>query len=397
MRLKKLTILNYKNIEEAELEFSPKINCFVGNNGEGKTNLLDAVYYLSFCKSHSNSIDTQIVKHDADFFVLQGFYERNGSPEEIYCGLKRKQKKQFKRNKKEYERLADHVGFLPLVLVSPDDAELISLGSSERRKFVDGAISQYDKVYLNRLIRYNQALAQRNSLLKSAQKNDNDLLELLEMQMQEAGEYIFEKRTEFIRDFLPTFQTFYDFISQGKEKISFVYESQLQKGDFSGQMKNARERDRILGFSTIGIHKDELVMLLDDYLIKRIGSQGQNKTFLTALKLAQFDFLKQHNGITPILLLDDIFDKLDSGRVQQIIHLVSDNRFGQIFITDTNREHLDKILAEINQEYKIFEVANGQISSPSPPERGDVNTAKPENFGVSGASSSPPLEGLGEA
>jgi DNA replication and repair protein RecF len=361
MHLKKLHIINYKNISEIELEFSPGINCFVGNNGEGKTNLLDAVYYLSFCKSHSNSVDTQNIKHNEDFFVLQGFYERNNEAEEIYCGLKRRQKKQFKRNKKEYERLADHVGFLPLVLVSPADEELISQGSDERRKFIDGAISQYNKEYLNRLIRYKQALAQRNSLLKSPQKNDNDLLDLLEMQMQEAGEYLFEKRTEFVRDFLPTFQQFHDVISLGKEKISFIYESQLQKGNFAEQMQHARERDRILGFSTVGIHKDELVMLLDDYLIRRVGSQGQNKTFLTALKLAQFDFLKQQGGITPILLLDDIFDKLDSERVQQIIHLVSDGRFGQIFITDTNRTHLDNILREINREYRIFEVENGQV------------------------------------
>jgi len=362
MRLNSLSILNYKNIREAELVFSPKINCFIGNNGMGKTNILDAVYFLSFCKSHSNSIDTQNIMHSAEFCLLQGKYSLGENTEEIYCGMKLRQKKQFKRNKKEYERLSDHIGLLPLVLVSPDDSVLISEGSDERRKFVDGVISQYNKTYLNQLLQYNNALKQRNALLKSESKIDDSVLDIWEDQMALYGTYIHEQRKKFIDEFVPIFQNFYSYISGGNEQISLSYKSQHEDRDIKESMVSTRERDFLIGYSTQGVHKDELEMLLDGYPIKRVGSQGQNKTYLISLKLAQFDFLKRTHNLSPLLLLDDIFDKLDSNRVKKIVELVSGDTFGQIFITDTNREHLDLILQQLGQESTIFRVENGEIS-----------------------------------
>ncbi len=361
MHINSLSILNNKNIAEAELQFSPKINCFIGDNGMGKTNLLDAIYFLSFCKSHSNPIDSQNILHQADFFMIQGKYLVRDTPEEIYCGMKRKQKKQFKRNKKEYERLSDHIGLLPLVLVSPDDSVLISEGSDERRKFVDGVISQYNRTYLQNLMLYNNALKQRNALLKLENQIDESLFEIWEDQMAGYGSYIFEMRRQFIDEFIPVFQEYYIRISGGNEKISLSYHSQYENRDIKIRMQETRERDKILGYSTQGIHKDELEMLLDEFPIKRVGSQGQNKTYLISLKFAQYDFLKRTHNLSPLLLLDDIFDKLDSKRVKEIIQLVSDKTFGQIFITDTNREHLDLILQQLGQEATIFKVENGNF------------------------------------
>ena len=362
MRLNSISILNYKNIREAELFFSHNINCFIGNNGMGKTNILDAIYFLSFCKSHSNSIDSQNILHGAEFSLLQGRYTLGEQTEDIYCGMKLRQKKQFKRNKKEYERLSDHIGLLPLVLVSPDDSELIQGGSEERRKFIDGVISQYNKIYLNNLLQYNNALKQRNALLKSEQQIDDSLLDIWEEQMAAFGNYIYEQRKQFIDEFIPIFQNFYSYISVGNEQISLSYHSQHHDQDIKSKMLTTRDRDRILGYSTQGIHKDDLEMLLGSYPIKRVGSQGQNKTYLISLKLAQFDFLKRTHNLSPLLLLDDIFDKLDSIRVKKIIELVSGDTFGQIFITDTNREHLDLLLLQLEQDATIFTVENGEIS-----------------------------------
>lgn len=363
MILKRISILNYKNLEQVELSFSPKLNCFFGQNGMGKTNLLDAVYFLSFCKSAGNPIDSQNICHDADFFVIQGFYEAaDGTPEEIYCGMKRRQKKQFKRNKKEYTRLSDHIGFLPLVMVSPADSELIAGGSDERRRFMDVVISQYDKEYLDALIRYNKALVQRNTLLKSEQPVEEELFLVWEEMMAQAGEVVFRKREAFIREFIPIFQSFYSFISQDREKVGLSYDSHARDVSLLEVLKESRARDQIMGYSLRGVHKDELNMLLGDFPIKREGSQGQNKTYLVALKLAQFDFLKRTGTTVPLLLLDDIFDKLDASRVEQIIKLVAGNSFGQIFITDTNREHLDRILHKVGSDYKMFRVEQGTVA-----------------------------------
>lgn len=363
MRINSLNILNYKNIAEAELNFSEGINCFIGNNGMGKTNVLDALYYLSFCKSFSNSIDSQNIKHDAEFFMLTGHYEINDSMEEIFCGIKRRQKKQFKRNKKEYERLSDHIGLLPLVFITPDDNVLISEGSDERRKFVDGVISQCNNTYLQQLLQYNNCLRQRNALLKEEQNIDTSLFEIWEEQMAFFGNYIFEQRKAFLNEFIPIFSDIYHRISGGSEAIDLRYVSQHADRNILDSLKNTRERDKAIGYTTQGVHKDELEMLLDGYPIKRVGSQGQNKTYLVSLKLAQHYFLRRHHNYPPILLLDDIFDKLDSVRVEKIVQLVSGDNFGQIFITDTNREHLDTILSNLAIEKKLFLVENGTISS----------------------------------
>ena len=363
MILKRISILNYKNLEQVELDCSTKMNCFIGQNGMGKTNLLDAVYYLSFCKSATNPIDSQNMMHQQDFFVIQGFYEtESGDTEEIYCGMKRRQKKQFKRNKKEYTRLSDHIGFIPLVMVSPSDSELISGGSEERRRFMDVVISQYDKEYLEALIRYNKALQQRNTLLKNEQGFDEELMEVWEEMMAASGEVVYRKRCAFIEEFIPIFQAFYSQISQNKEEVGLVYESHAQQGNLVQLLKESRQRDQIMGYSLKGIHKDDLLMQLGDYPIKKEGSQGQNKTYLIALKLAQFDFLRRTgSNTTPLLLLDDIFDKLDASRVEQIVKLVAGDKFGQIFITDTNRDHLDQIMQKIEGEYKVFSVEDGAI------------------------------------
>ncbi|MDR0894404.1 MAG: DNA replication and repair protein RecF [Prevotellaceae bacterium] len=363
MILKRISILNYKNLEQVELSFSPKLNCFFGQNGMGKTNLLDAIYFLSFCKSAGNPIDSQNIRHDSEFFVIQGFYETAAcGQEEIYCGMKRRQKKQFKRNKKEYSRLSDHIGFIPLVMVSPADAELISGGSDERRRLMDVVISQNDKEYLEALIRYNKALMQRNILLKSETPVEEELFLVWEEMMAQTGTLIYQRREAFIKAFIPIFQSFYATISQDKEQVSLNYTSHARDAALAEVLKESRPKDVVVGYSLHGIHKDELVMTLGDYPIKREGSQGQNKTYLVALKLAQFDFLKRTGNTTPLLLLDDIFDKLDANRMEQIIKLVAGDRFGQIFITDTNREHLDRILQQVGGDYKMFHVTDGAIT-----------------------------------
>ena len=364
MWLKRISILNYKNLEQVDLAFSRKMNCIIGRNGMGKTNLMDAVYYLSFCKSATNPIDSQNICHDQDFFVVQGFYETDdGDPEEVYCGLKRRQKKQFKRNKKEYTRLSDHIGLIPLVMVSPADSLLIAGGSEERRRFMDVVISQFDREYLDALIRYNKALLQRNTLLKAEVEPEEELMAVWEEAMAASGEVVYRKRREFIDEFIPVFQSYYSYISQGREQVSLAYESHAAEGNLLELLAASRQRDRIMGYSLKGVHKDDLILQLGDFPIKREGSQGQNKTYLIALKLAQFEFLKRTGShTTPIVLLDDIFDKLDASRVEQIVKLVAGDSFGQIFITDTNRDHLDKILKKIEGDYKLFEVDNGMVN-----------------------------------
>ena len=364
MWLKRISILKYKNLEQVELSFSHKLNCIIGQNGMGKTNLMDAVYYLSFCKSATNPVDSQNILHGDDFFVLHGFYQTDlEEPEEVYCGLKRRQKKQFKRNKKEYQRLSDHIGLIPLVMVSPADSHLIAGGSEERRKFIDVVISQFDREYLDALIRYNKAMLQRNTLLKADVEPEPELMNVWEEMMAATGSLVFQKRKAFIEEFIPIFQSYYSYISQDREQVSLTYESHASEGDLLTLLRESRQRDRIMGYSLKGIHKDDLVMKLGEFPIKREGSQGQNKTYLIALKLAQFEFLKRTGSrTTPIVLLDDIFDKLDASRVEQIVKLVSGDAFGQIFITDTNRDHLDSILKKIKGDYRLFEVADGSVT-----------------------------------
>ena len=366
MFIRNLNVLNYKNLIQADLQFSPKLNCFIGNNGVGKTNLLDCFFYLSFCKSCFNLPDSQNIRHFEDFFVLQGKYDCGGEPEDVYCGFKTGHKKIFRRNKKEYERLSDHIGVLPLVMISPADSILIQGSSEERRRFMDSVISQYDRQYLECLLKYNRALLQRNNLLKYfASKNqfEADSLDVWNEQLIITGKKIFNKRVEFINELLPVFQKYYDFICQGHEKVQLEYQSQLNNHDFRKLLEESIGKDLVLQYTTTGIHKDDLDLKIEDYPIKKLGSQGQNKTYLISLKFAQFDFIRSVNKVKPILLLDDIFDKLDSSRVGQIVKLVSDSNFGQIFITDTNREHLDGIIREVGgADFKIFVVSDGQIS-----------------------------------
>lgn len=360
MILKKLSILNYKNILQAEVVFSPKMNCFFGNNGMGKTNLLDVIHYLSFCKSHINTPDSQIINNGQDMCVVQGEYDYEGRGEDIFCAIRRRQRKQFKRNKKEYDKLSEHIGLLPLVMVSPADSDLIRGGSDERRRFLDLIISQQDKQYLHALIQYNKALLQRNILLKN-QSVDTSLYEVLEMQLDMYGRMVFEKRRLLVESFIPIFNEYYQTICRSTEQVGLGYISQLADRNLAESLAANRERDRILGYTSNGVHKDELEMTLNEQLIRRVGSQGQNKTYLIALKLAQFAFLAREGQTTPILLLDDIFDKLDAARVAEIIKLVSGDSFGQIFITDTNRKYLDEILQAMNHDYALFKVEQGEV------------------------------------
>ena len=366
MILERLTILNYKNIAQADLTFSPKINCLIGLNGEGKTNLLDAVHFLSLCKSATTSMDSLVLRHGEEFMMLEGHYRKeDDTPETIHCGLKRGQKKVVRRDKKPYKRLAEHIGLIPLILVSPADQMLIAGGSEERRRFMDVVISQYDRNYLESLMRYNKALLQRNALLKIEDAEPDELLlSLWEEQMAREGELIYACRQRYIDEFIPLFQQYYSHISGGREEVSLRYTSHCQRGPLLEVIQRDRLKDRAVGYSLHGIHKDDIEMLLGGFPIKREGSQGQNKSFLIALKLAQFEFLKHTGSQTiPLLLLDDIFDKLDAGRVEQIVKLVASDDFGQIFITDTNREHLDRILSSAGPDHKLFYVKGGEVSA----------------------------------
>jgi DNA replication and repair protein RecF len=363
MIIDRISILNFKNIEEAELSFSNKINYLFGNNGMGKTNLLDALFYLAFTKSHTNLLDNQIIRHEEEFCVLQASYKDGDTVEEIHCGIRRKRRKVFKHNKKEYERLSEHIGLIPTVMVSPADMDLIRGGSEERRKFVDMVISQYDREYLRTLIHYNKILQQRNFLLRNAAPApDDSLFEVFDRQLVADGMFIHQKRHEFITEFIPVFRKYCRQIYDESKPVDLQYKSQFYDADAASLLASGRQKDKILGYTGVGIHKDDFLFMLDTHLIRKIGSQGQNKTCLVALKLAQFNFLAQKGRSVPILLLDDIFDKLDAGRVEQIINLVARPEFGQIFITDTNRKHLDEILAGMSADYKLFQVENGKIT-----------------------------------
>ena len=361
MILEKLSIINYKNIAEAALTLSPKTNCFIGHNGAGKTNVLDAVYFLSFCHSASNPSDAQVIRHGQDFLMLEGNYD-DGEPVSVTCGMKRGQKKHFKRNKKEYRRLSEHIGLIPIVLVSPADTYLIEGGSEERRRLMDVVIAQTDTLYTDTLNRYNKALQQRNTLLKQDEEPDPEMMDIFEEQMALTGESIYRSRAAFAEALTPLFQQYYERIAGGRERVALSYVSHCQRGPLLEVIRRDRWKDRAIGYSLHGVHRDDLEIMLDGHPMKREGSQGQQKTFVIALKLAQFELIRQTRRTTPLLLLDDIFDKLDAQRVEQIVNLVSGDDFGQIFITDTNREHLDQILATSAHDYKIFGVEDGEVS-----------------------------------
>ena len=373
MILRQLSIVNYKNIREASLLFSPKINCFIGHNGAGKTNVLDAIYFLSFCRSAQSAVDSQAISHGEPFFVLEGSYDSGVADAPligITCGMKRGAKKVFKRDKKAYKRLSEHIGLLPLVLVSPSDTLLIEGGSEERRRLMDMVISQLEHRYIESLNRYNKALQQRNAMLRQEDAEpDADVLAILEEQMAQEGEFIYSRRLAFVERLVPLFQEFYERISGGHEQVSLSYTSHCQRGPLLEVIRRDRVKDRAVGYSLHGIHRDDLEILLDGHPMRREGSQGQQKTFVISLKLAQFAYLKrameQPSSLglqMPLLLLDDIFDKLDAARVEQIVSLVSGEEFGQIFITDTNRDHHDQILRASSHDYKLFDVVDGEVS-----------------------------------
>lgn len=363
MHLSRLTLLNFKNYADTTLDFNKSVNCFTGNNGSGKTNLLDAIYYLGLTKSYFNNIDSQLIKHGEQMFVVQGDFSNGESEEKIFCGLKQNQKKQFKRNQKDYQRLSDHIGLLPVVMISPVDHSLITEGSEERRKFIDSIISQTDKNYLEDLISYNKLLAHRNALLKQLSKEsaaDFSTLEVWNEQLAPIGERIFAKRKSFLDEFIPVFNSYYQFLSNGNENVGIVYISHLHQSKLLTLLTENLRKDLILEYTTKGIHKDDLDFTIENHPVKKTGSQGQQKTFLIALKLAQFDFLANAKHIKPILLLDDIFDKLDDSRVTKLMELVSKETFGQIFITDTHAERLKEIFTNINVPIKLFNVVNGK-------------------------------------
>lgn len=357
MYLKQLSLVNFKNYSSFDAVFSTKVNCFVGHNGVGKTNLLDAIHYLSFCKSFFNPVDSQNIRHNESFFMLQGWFEKEGECSELHCALKRNQKKIFKKNKKEYERLSEHLGQFPLVMISPNDSELI-LGSSElRRKFIDSVISQYDKVYLEHLIHYNHILKQRNALLKQASERgvlDSETLDILDEQLVLHGEPILEKRVAFLNAFIPLFNRYYRYISDRAEEVSLNYVKSLGDKAFKTALMSTLSRDRALQYTSTGPHKDDLDLQLQGYSLKRFASQGQQKSYLLALKLAQYEFIKSQKDTSPLLLLDDVYDKLDEQRFSRLLELVSSEQFGQVFITDTHPERMEKLLKARNIENKIF-------------------------------------------
>ena len=359
MFVKNLKIINFKNHPEKSFDFSSEINCFVGNNGAGKTNILDALHYISMGKSFLGNSDFQNIKEDENFFSIESEIEGEEKNDIIKILLQKETKKIIKKNEKTYERMADHIGFLPSVMISPYDANLISDGGESRRKFLDTMISQTDSEYLFNLIQYQKTLQQRNALLKYFQKNrtfDIDSLEIYNEPITKFGTQIFKKRQLFVEAILPTIQHFYTIISKGNEKVTVIYESDLNEDNFENLLTKNLEKDRQLTYTSKGIHKDDLRFEMNGNLIKKFGSQGQQKSFLIALKLAQIKRIKEITNKNPILLLDDIFDKLDDTRVSQLIELVNKENFGQIFITDTHKDRTENVVKRIDEESKIFEI-----------------------------------------
>ncbi|MDD3004438.1 DNA replication and repair protein RecF [Flavobacterium sp.] len=357
MHLKTLSLFNYKNFAEIDFDFDSKINCFVGKNGIGKTNILDAIYHLAYGKSYFNPLAVQNIRHGEEFFVIDAEFAKQNRSEQILCSLKKGQKKILKRNGKLYEKFSDHIGFIPLVIISPADQDLIIEGSETRRKFIDSVISQLDSNYLQQLIQYQKIISQRNALLKYFALNhvfENDTLSIYNEQLNYLGQTIFEKRKEFIAAFIPIFNKHHHAITNSAEKVRLVYESSLQHHNLLQLLNDNLAKDRTLQYTSVGIHKDDLLFEIDEYPIKKFGSQGQQKSFLIALKLAQFEFVKKESGENPILLFDDIFDKLDETRVEQIIKMIDKEQFGQLFISDTHPERTENIIKSTHQTYKIF-------------------------------------------
>ncbi len=361
MYLSNLSLLNFKNISQADLELSNRVNCFLGDNGQGKTNLLDAIYHLSYTKSFFNSIDSQNVMFDESLYVIQGVVKNEQEEYKLYCGLKKGDKKIFKKNKKIYKKLADHIGFFPVVMITPYDINLILEGGETRRRFFDALIAQFDKNYLFELLHYNKLLKQRNAFLKT-NTNSVDLLEVYDDQMIEKAQSIHESRKKFIDEFKPIFNKFYKDISSNKEGVGLDYQSALHENTMKELFINNRTKDQLIGHTSSGIHRDDFLFSIKNNPLKKFGSQGQQKTYLIALKLAKFEYIKLKKNINPVLLLDDIFDKLDDHRVGYILNLIEKNNLGQTFITDTSKEKIPQILSNLNIESNLFWIENGNSS-----------------------------------
>jgi DNA replication and repair protein RecF len=365
MHLKSIHLINFKNYEEAEIALSSNVNCFVGMNGSGKTNILDAVHYLSLCKSYMNVLDRQNIRFDQQFFAIQGIWHKEEQEITIHCAVKAGAKKVFKRNKKEYEKLADHIGQFPAVMISPYDRDLISEGSELRRKWMDGIISQFDRHYLDDIQKYGKILDQRNALLKNMYEQrlfDRESIEVWNDQMSRIGSAIHQKRKQFLEEFIPVFQERYNYIGLEEEEVHLEYRSQLNEMSFDDLLKAFEKKDAITHYSNGGTHKDDLLFTIKGHPIKKFGSQGQQKSFIIALRLAQYDWLKKQLNVNPVLLLDDIFDKLDQIRVKKLLNLVSNNYFGQVLVTDTDEERLRAIFQTGDFESKMFKVEQGLVS-----------------------------------
>ncbi|MGB3466598.1 MAG: DNA replication and repair protein RecF [Cyclobacteriaceae bacterium] len=367
MYLKKLSLNNFKNYTDATVSFHPKVNCILGLNGAGKTNLLDAIYYLTFTKSAFNTIDSQNIRHTEKMAVIQGHFSGNDEMS-VTCGLKVRQKKIFKVDQTELERMSDHIGTMPLVLISPDDTAIIREASEARRKFVDSTISQVNKGYLNNLMQYNHQLKQRNNLLKNwphGKPPDKLLFEAYDEVLGKLSADIFAVRAEFIVNYKPYFLRHYGEISNDKEHIDLLYQSNLSDPDYDKNFKEALSKDLVLQRTTMGIHRDDFVLKMDEYLMKKIGSQGQQKSMVIAMKLAQFDYLKEQTNKTPLLMMDDIFDKLDDERIEKLILLIDQEKYGQVFITDARPDRSQNLLKKYNVQASSFMVEDGEINEVS--------------------------------
>ncbi len=361
MHLTRIELTNFKNYEEVSLDFSPRFNCFVGNNGVGKTNILDAVHYLSLTKSFFNNSDTLSIRHGEDFFILRGEFAKDGTEDELFCAFQKQKPKVFKRNGKEYSKLSDHVGRYPVVMVSPADSTLITEGSEERRRFLNMIISQYDPVYLDAQMRYNKALMQRNKVLREGGYDSDSLLDLYDEQMITASEIIYEARRSLTENMLPLFSSYYERISRSAEEVNIRYKSHLGSSDYGVQLAASRDRDRNLQFTGLGVHRDDLVFEINGHSARTTASQGQQKSFVVALKLAKFAYISRMNGFYPALLLDDIFDKFDETRVEEIIRLVGSGGFGQVFVTDTQQDRIHRILDNTGVDFRLYRIGRKGI------------------------------------
>ena len=360
--LEKIVISDYRNIQLQELEFSPNINCISGNNGEGKTNLLDSIYYISMTKSAFAASDKFNLRHGAEEFSLAGTYRmENGLSSRFALKMTSKGEKKVRRDDKPYQKISEHIGVLPVVLVSPADVSMVSESGEERRRFVNSVLSQMDREYMSAMQQYNRLLLQRNTMLKEPDL-DRSLLEVIDMRVSMLAEPIYQARKRFVEQLKPVVAEYYKALSGDSEQVDIEYESELSKAGLEQLLASSFERDRILKHTTTGIHRDDFAFRMNGHPIRRFGSQGQQKSFLVSLKFAQYEIMKKNYGFAPILLLDDVFDKLDMGRISNLLQMVASNDFGQIFITDSNKVRMSGIVDKLTQDRAYFETIGGTFS-----------------------------------